>query len=57
MPADTPAAAKVPAKDERPQPTHDLLLADGTTVESHGSIPTHVAIGDRVVPVRFVTER
>ena len=54
------AADSVPSKDEagdRPEVTHDLLLADGSSVESSGGIPTHVAVGDRVIPVLFVTER
>jgi hypothetical protein len=42
---------------DRPEVTHDLLLADGTCVESSGGIPTHVAVGDRTIPVLSVTER
>lgn len=71
MPADDPrdipgiqrkAADPVPSKDQdqaddRPEVTHDLLLADGSSVESSGGIPTHVAVGDRVIPVLSVTER
>jgi len=72
MPADDPRdivpapqrkADPVPTKDQdqdqgdRPEVTHDLLLADGSSYESSGSIPSHVAIGDRVVPVLSVTER
>lgn len=43
--------------DDKPEVTHDLLLADGSSVESSGGIPTHVAVGDRVIPVLSVTER
>lgn len=43
--------------DEGPEITHDLLLADGSTVESSGGIPTHVAIGDQAIPVLFARER
>lgn len=43
--------------EEKPAPTHDLLLANGQTVEHHGGLPTHVAIGDRVFPVLAITER
>lgn len=54
-------AATVPSKDQdqgdRPEVTHDLLLADGSCVESSGSIPTHIAVGDRVIPVLSATER
>jgi len=70
MPADDPRdiagpqrkADPVPPKDQdqaddRPEVTHDLLLADGSSYESSGSIPSHVAIGDRAVPVLSVTER
>jgi hypothetical protein len=68
MPADDPRdipgtqrkAEPVPPKDQaddRPEVTHDLLLADGSSVESSGGIPTHVAVGDRAVPVLSVTER
>jgi hypothetical protein len=54
-----PVAPKDQDQDQgdRPEVTHDLLLADGTSVESSGGIPTHVAVGDRVVPVLSVTER
>ena len=56
------AAAPVPSTsndkaDDRPEVTHDLLLADGSAYESSGSIPSHVAVGDRVIPVLSVTER
>jgi len=70
MPADDPRdivpatqrkAEPVPPKDQdqgdQPEVTHDLLLADGTSYESSGSIPSHIAIGDRTVPVLSVTER
>jgi hypothetical protein len=52
-------AEPVAAKDQGDQPevTHDLLLADGSSYESSGAIPTHVAVGDRAVPVLAVTER
>jgi hypothetical protein len=53
-------ADPVPPKDQdsdRPEVTHDLLLADGSPFESSGGIPTHVAVGDRVIPVLSVTER
>lgn len=43
--------------DDRPEVTHDLLLADGSAYESSGGIPTHVAVGDRSIPVLTVTER
>lgn len=49
-----------PAQDEEegpPEPTHDLLLANGELVEHFGAIPTHVAVGDRTFPVLSVTER
>lgn len=42
---------------DRPEDTHDLLLADGSSVGHFGGIPTHVAIGDRQVPVVYVAER
>ena len=54
------AAEPVPSNDQaddRPEVTHDLLLADGSSVESSGGIPTHVAVGDRSIPVLSVTER
>lgn len=55
------AADPVPSKDQdqgdRPEVTHDLLLSDGSVVESSGGIPTHVAVGDRAIPVLSVTER
>lgn len=54
------AAEPMPNKDEaddRPEVTHDLLLADGSVVEHSGGIPTHVAVGDRAIPVLSVTER
>jgi len=51
-----PVAAKDTA-DDRPEPTHDLLLTDGSSVESSGGIPTHVAVGDRTIPVLAATER
>lgn len=52
-----PVASKDQDQADRPEVTHDLLLGDGTTVESSGGIPSHVAVGDRVVPVLYVTER
>jgi hypothetical protein len=51
---DRPAERKEP---EGPEPTHDLLLASGETVEHFGAIPTHVAVGDRSFRVLSVTER
>jgi hypothetical protein len=62
MPADYPGTkGKAPAVDEGQgddlDPTHDLLLTDGSVVPSTGGIPTHVAVGDRVIPVLSVTER
>ena len=53
-------AEPVPSKDQgddKPEATHDLLLADGSVVEHSGGIPTHVAVGDRAIPVLSVTER
>lgn len=38
-------------------PTHDLYLADGTHVEGTGAIPTHIDLGDRVVPVAWAVAR
>jgi hypothetical protein len=55
-----PVASKDQDQDQagdRPEVTHDLLLADGTSVESSGGIPTHIAVGDRAIPVLSVTER
>lgn len=51
-----PVASKEPAED-RPETTHDLYLADGSSVESAGAIPTHIAVGDRVIPVLHAVER
>ena len=61
-PGTTRKADPVASKDQgdqgdQPDATHDLLLSDGTSVPSSGSIPTHVAVGDRVVPVLAATER
>lgn len=52
-------AADDPKRDRRegPEPTHDLLLANGQVVEHFGAIPTHVGVGDRVWPVLRATER
>ena len=52
-----PAVRSKSKDDDRPPATHDLLLADGSSVESSGGIPTHVAVGDRAIPVLSVTER
>lgn len=52
-----PPAKAARGRDDRPEPTHDLVLADGSTAESFGAIPTHVAVGDRRIPVLTVTER
>ena len=52
-----PVAPKDQDQGDQPEVTHDLLLADGTSYESSGSIPSHIAIGDRTVPVLSVTER
>jgi hypothetical protein len=60
IPGNQRKAEPVPSKDQaddRPEATHDLLLADGSSVESSGGIPTHVAVGDRAIPVLSVTER
>jgi hypothetical protein len=51
------AAQAEPEAGQPPEPTHDLLLANGETVEHYGAIPTHVAVGDRNVPVLAVSER
>lgn len=51
-----PVAAKDQAEDQ-PDPTHDLYLADGSCVESAGAVPTHIAVGDRVIPVLRAVER
>jgi hypothetical protein len=52
-------AETVPSKDQgdKPEATHDLLLADGSVVEHSGGIPTHIAVGDRTIPVLSATER
>jgi len=52
-----PVADKDQDPGDRPEVTHDLLLADGSSVESSGAIPTHIAVGDRTIPVLSVTER
>lgn len=60
FPVNQRKAEPVPGKDQaddRPEVTHDLLLADGTSVESSGGIPTHVAVGDRTIRVLSATER
>lgn len=45
-------------RDAPPEPTHYLSLADGTTVDHFGAIPTHVAMEDgRVVPVAMAYAR
>lgn len=36
---------------DEPEATHTLQLANGDTVPSTGAIPTHVAVGDEMVPV------
>lgn len=50
--------AAAPAQDgPPPEPTHDLLLANGQMVEHYGGIPTHVDTGEGVFRVLAVTER
>ena len=44
-------------KDDSPEPTHHLHLADGSVVDHFGAIPTHVAVGDTTVPVVNAFER
>ncbi len=63
-PAPAPAPKKAPDEPEPerkapagPPPDHDLLLSNGSVVESWGAIPTHYADGDRVWRVVHVTER
>lgn len=50
-------AASKDQADDRPEVTHDLYLADGSAVESSGAIPTHIAVGDRAIPVIHAVER
>lgn len=53
-----PPVADSKAKDDDQDPaTHDLHLADGSVVESRGGIPSHVAVGDRVIRVLHAQER
>ena len=54
---DTDAPSGRHKKADGPEPTHDLTLADGSTVESYGAIPTHVAVGDQAIRVVQVIER
>lgn len=49
--------ARAPHKDPGPEPTHDLLLSDGTVLPHHGAIPTHVAVEDRELRVLHAAER
>jgi hypothetical protein len=46
--------APAAAEDAPPEPDHIALLADGTVHEYAGAHPTHVADGDRVIPVTGV---
>lgn len=53
--AKTADGAEVQA--DKPAVTHDLYLADGSVVESSGAVPTHIAVGDREIPVLHALER
>lgn len=50
-------SGKTTALVARVLPAHWLHLADGTVLESEGAVPTHVAVGDKVVPVVRAYER
>lgn len=55
---ETPVAdSKAAAAADAPPVTHDLYLADGSAVESSGAVPTHIAVGDRAIPVIHAVER
>jgi hypothetical protein len=53
------AAAREQGRKPPPEPTHDLLLSDGTTRPHYGAVPTHVHDGDtgRLLSVLGITER
>jgi hypothetical protein len=50
-------SGKVTTLVVRKMPQHWLHLADGQVLESEGAVPTHVAVGDKVVPVVRAYER
>lgn len=57
--ADDKTTPQTEGKHEKdtPEPTHYLHLADGSVVDHAGALPTHVAIGDKTVPVVNAFER
>lgn len=50
-------AEKAAKAEDTPEPTHDLLLSNWSTVPSSGAIPSHYADGDAVLRVISASER